>query len=84
VKGSDYGGLQSVEQQAEIRAGVAAKNAEFVLDGNHVDVAKINIIGGTNIIAFHILADFELDRIILLLVSRPQCNDQRFEFAFGG
>ncbi len=65
MKGRYYGGLQSVEQQAQICPGVATKKAEFMLDRDHVNVTEIDIIGGTNIITFHILADLELNRVTI-------------------
>jgi hypothetical protein len=64
-----YRGLQSVEQQAQIRAGITAKKAEFVLNTDNINVTEINIIGGTNVVTFDILTDFELDWIMIFVVS---------------
>jgi hypothetical protein len=61
-----YGGIQSVKQQAQIRAGFAAKQAELMLDGNHINVAEVNIIGGADIIVLYVLTDFKLYGIIIL------------------
>jgi hypothetical protein len=47
-------------------------------------MAEINIVGGTNVIAFHILPNLEFNRIVVLMIFRPHGNDKRLKFTFRG
>jgi len=84
VQRGDHRRLHTFQQQAQVRAGLASEEPEFVLHRNQVDVAEIDVVGRTDVVPSDILADLELHRIVVSQDRiRSHGHNERFELPAG-
>ena len=77
--------LETPQQQAQVGAGVAPEQPEFVLHARDIHVAEIDVVGGADVIVPDVAPDLELDRIAVPdRRVRPDGHDQRLHLPPGG